>query len=551
MSDKPYRYKDDDGAMRLKGERVVYWIGPFGVLHQVFSAPDPGTVLQLAARRALEDEKDDDDDKVDKLARTLLRWLRRLLDRDPFRQVRGVDDLRRDCGPGPELDAWDLWHEQFMGEGAIRESDDFAATGALVDELRDDGRQECATLADAIEIDARIRRDNPQTTIVGLEGLGHPWGSWGKWIGEGDMVALGSGFAYPGAYLVEVARALWFAEIKPSLPVRAVFMVEHDPSGDMVAKVDKRAGATAWAWGNTATELDGNVYGAAPGVLVPHVDLLPDDARELVKQTYLPLILERDTAADPGAVLSVPASKVLLVALASNATTAPLVEVPLGELARWLHAGVKRPQRRDLVRTARALREADRLLAMHPDGTAERCITVERFPLNPEKATADMTVRWGLGPFFKRALDELPGYLRGWFVMNLSGALRLPNEGADLRVYTLAAAEWNRSFARSYDGKYDPALTPPRTLDEIALRYFSLSTRTADYIRARKGSRSDAVRKSQQVKALRDCLDRLEGSGLVVLQRQGKALAIRPPETLLEVKATRIRRRGVRKQPMK
>ncbi|MCA9000548.1 MAG: hypothetical protein KDB61_01400 [Planctomycetes bacterium] len=346
----------------------------------------------------------------------------------------------------------------------------------------------------------------------------------------------------PPKYLPLLAVALWHDRVS------RVLQLERTPDHrvhtvtvgeDSYAMIDKATSAVSWAMGGAGIELDGEQYAEAPRYLTRYVPrswaLLPEDAPRPHQQT-LPIetepLLPLAVVATGSAPYIIPpaAGKLLLLFLAGTQSPGP-VKKRLGDLTRAMQPE-GRIQRRDYVRTVDAIHALDRLCLVLPDGTGARLWTISRIPLSPDQAHADQMVTWALGADFLEQIAHHAGKLRGRFVLNLTGAMRLPTQRtALLRHYVRAAALWNDAHAPG--GAIDPRRIEPYTLEAWASIANTLSLQAVDYLKERDPKLRRKL--SEDLKGTQRDLDELCDRGLVELEKKGrKELLILPPPTLVE-----------------
>lgn len=367
-----------------------------------------------------------------------------------------------------------------------------------------------------------------------------------------------------------LARRLWRLEVRPRfarpLPVFAPHIVRVGT--DRYAKMPKQSAPMAWSFGADrqraapAVEVDGERYGSIPdalgGAMLPRsYSLLPSGHEKRPHQTALPM----DTGEAPMAlsvvvsgsapyVVSPVAAKLSLLAFSDRRVRGgELVKHTLGGLARELHPRSNRLLKRDLTTSAEALDELRRLFLFLPDGTKVQVFDVQS-PAAPDHAEATMPIRFGVTRTFAEALSvrdtprttghELERAYNGEYLINLDGALRLPNNRpAMLRNYIRAAALWNASFLPA-TGAFDPDRVRFLSLEELAIIANDLPPGVVEYLAADKAGRQRlAERRSDLAKSRkqgREMLEELEAThGLLVVEADGKGgYRLMPTEHHLE-----------------
>ena len=345
---------------------------------------------------------------------------------------------------------------------------------------------------------------------------------------------------YP--YLQWLAIAVWRAEVRPELTAPEFAPSVVVVGGEDYTKLPKPTAAISWGFGGAGVAVDDDRFTAQPDA--PRVQVVPkswsivqgEDLQCQPHQTTLPLEIPGDTpltlamGGQPGTVIPSPGGKLLVLMLAT-AHGGDMTKGPLGELARYIYPG-RRVQRSNLEQIAKVLNIADKLCAVLPDGTALRCFDV-RWPavgVDPEQV-----VGWGLGRFFldmaRRATATAHGLraLRGEFVVNLTGIMRLPRRDALLRNYIQAAALWNDANTPGKPGDFNADYLKRYTVDRWAALVNTLST--AGVARDRRKLWRD---KRDTLKDLEVLHDR----GMIRIERAGKKgeITLLPPDDLLEAR---------------
>jgi hypothetical protein len=292
--------------------------------------------------------------------------------------------------------------------------------------------------------------------------------------------------------------------------------------------------------------------------------LLPADHQRRPHQTALPVDTGQSTPPPPdaepvealalavtshqGYVMTTGAAKLALLLLASpEVRTGQLAKATLGELSALTRPDLKRIRARDHEATARSLDELRGLFVFLPDGTKVQVFDVQS-PSTPQDATPDMLLHYGLTGTFVRTLamanrgdlkgPRLTGHeYRGEFLINLTGAMRLPNNKPPLlRYYVRFASHWNASFTSG--GAFDESKMQGRTLDDWAAIANALSPAVVEYLTVKRSQQNTFDRRSQlsiERRHARDDLTLLEKKyGLIRLEQQGDLWKPLPPEEYLE-----------------
>lgn len=357
-----------------------------------------------------------------------------------------------------------------------------------------------------------------------------------RWIDDGSGPRAGLAiFAVVWARLQE-ARAT---------PSVRLLQVEHE--GAAYVQVPKVLGGIAWAFGTSGEVVDGDRYEAAPNVtryVSRSIGLVPDGR---LRQTLLPVDVAEEPLAvrvltDTQAVVSGVGGKAALLLAVAARQGGGLCKMTVDELCAWLWPEA-RIQRRDRARAVDAVRKLRSLAVVLPNGVD--------FPLwqiaAPDSSSPDGDLELTFGWSTLATADDLGGnvatMLRGRFLLNLSGAMRLKADHAlELRTYVHAAAGWNEARRGA---SFDPAFAPKGTLEELAARVNALSAPALQYLTERgKSGRRQAV--SDDRRRMKDALERLtDEAELVRVEKVGRdRLALLPPEALLEAyELTRTRGR--------
>lgn len=341
-----------------------------------------------------------------------------------------------------------------------------------------------------------------------------------------------------------LARFVWLDEVRPALAAPRYRVEAVSVSGDHYAKMPKVVAPISWGFGApgiAAVEVDGNAYAETPTLakLIPRTwALLPADHARRPHQTALALELGEAEALPvmvanaQGYVLSPQAAKLALVMLASEGVRrGGLHAADVGTLTRWTRPEARRLQPREYEATARALEELNRLWLYLPDETRVKLFDLQ-LPRTPEDAHPDMVLRWGLSGTLRAALADgirgpmLDGHeYNGEVLINLTGAMRLPNTKPDLlRYYMRAAADWNNACSA---GRFDPERVKVYTREQWAVLANALPRGVAEYLAAAKGQRTAAATRRKELSNARkraaEHLERLaEEYGLAKLEKVGR-----------------------------
>lgn len=518
---------------------------------------DPGSMHFLTARDVLGRLDDDNDDAAaDKLARALANAARDLAERvdahgalDQLAEALKHDD-------GDQADAADAWAME-----AATAWDE--ALADLLDGLGKRGKSYAAAVRERTRLRADELADALQKMSLPVEAPEAPSGLlWGEWL-DFDEVFDDVGHLCPA--LVRLADALWSDVVRPSLHAlpMAIHAVEvlgsdDDDDADLFVKLPKALAPLSWAMGGAGNvlEIDGELYAAEPTAprvcVVPRSwDLLPSAATKgPASQRVLPLQIPGDDplplaiVSQSRATLSPQAGKAALVLLATARGVDTTVRAELGDLARLIYPDT-RIRKTHLTSLARGLHELEGLYAVNPDDwTKVRCFDL-RVPIDPRRPRKDQAVEWRMGGLFMSAVrrewllrePDAVDSLRGHFVINLSGAMRLPMlRDSLLRHYVRAAAVWNDAHSRAAAGGFNPDQMPWYPMGQWLGLVNSLSTRAADYMAGKgRGGRARVSKAEDQKRGASD-LAELHDRGLLVLEKKGRSWDIRPmpPEDLLE-----------------
>ena len=401
--------------------------------------------------------------------------------------------------------------------------------------------------------------------------LYHAWWPDRTWPGTPPGTTAEAPEQRPSRFAAALCAVLWKDVVRRTLAARPFAILRVTAAdGDDYVQVDKAAAAASWAFGGTAVTIDSDEYVAEPELvtrLMPRSwEMLPAAATQRPHQYVLPLethdsgsllvaavgaaaIARKD---DGTRLVTLPAlvGKLTVIVLASVRDD-EVVSVNLGDLTRELYPEAKRLRPREYARVTEALLWTKSLHLVLPDDTAIQCFDI-RAALDPRRARPDQTIGWAIG----RHLLDLTRHgarvrnLRGYFVLNKSGAMRLPNKrSALLRHYIRAAAGWNDAHDPA-TGRFNPRLLPAHTPEQWAAMTNTMSERAAEYAAASRGRRESALRRELS-KARKEVVRNLEEladeHGLIRLELRGEEgkLVILPPDPLLEA-YDRMRKGGTR-----
>lgn len=360
--------------------------------------------------------------------------------------------------------------------------------------------------------------------------------------------------------LLQFCKALWSDVAKPELALKRSPKFRVDgvvPSdGAQYSKVPKVSGAVGWAVGRDTgveieVEVDGEHYTRAPN-LARYMSwggtILRDPHQPSERQLEIELGAEEGEVELPFApptlrggpnLLSPIAGKLGLLFLTT--TYEDIVQGTVGELAKKIFPHKTQLLARDFVAAATAIRELDRVKIVMEDGTSVRVFDL-RAPSIPERATKDQAVYWAYSRQFLEAMRYKLGPLKGEFVMNLTGAMKLEGKKPALfRHYMFACSTWNDA-KNPLTKRFDPNYLRAFETKEWAAYTNTLSQSAIEYLQGGDSSKRDKLSKDLK-KVLRD-LELLEREhGLIKVEKLGpKRFKIHPPKPLLE--AYEMQRRG-------
>ena len=353
---------------------------------------------------------------------------------------------------------------------------------------------------------------------------------FGLWI---DMEAgpddRSTGGLFPFRQILAVA--VWQEVVRPELEAERrgltarVVEVGKEGDRDQYAGIQKAIAPVAWAFGGEGNFVDigdGDQYAATPDA--PKVGVVPRsyeilaDARFTPKQGWLPLQCPGD---DPlvwaivrqtrgrhsraSEVLpSAHAGKLALVALACTLNTsqpAATTTTATGTLEQWARAINPSPryiQKSHLKSTAAGLVEMEAMVAVDlANHSRVRCFDMQ-VPLDPDNPRKETVISAKMGGLFsesvwrQRALDTgRRDSFSGYFVINLTGAMRLPvTRPSLLRNYIRAALGWNDAHGIGKGTGFMLERLPWTPLDDWLAIVNQLGQRAVDLMKEHKGSGS-------------------------------------------------------------
>ena len=341
-----------------------------------------------------------------------------------------------------------------------------------------------------------------------------------------------------------VFRAVWAKlQRERAVPVFRLMHVEHE--GSSYVQAPKVLGGIAWAFGTEGqrvaepTEVvDGDEYRAAPKVaryVSRSIGLVPEGRVQqgiLAVETTTEALAVR-VLADSQAVVSGVGGKMALLLAVLSPEGGGLCRMTVDQLCRMLWPAAKRgPQLRDrqaAVKAALALRE---LFVVLPNTVNFRLWDIAAPAAKAPTGELPITFGWSKNAEAEELGGRAAGMLRGRFLLNLSGAMRLSADHAlELRTYLHAAAGWNE--ARRGDA-FDPKFAPKGTAEELAARVNALSAPAVQYLSEQGKGRRQAA--ADDKRRLTEALERLaDEAGLIRLEKAGRGvLRLLPPGGLLE-----------------
>jgi hypothetical protein len=378
----------------------------------------------------------------------------------------------------------------------------------------------------------------------------------------------------PGERWLRVLAWAWLDErLGSALETRAAKPMRPRATGTggrEWARLPKVAGGLSWAMGGqgVTVELDGHTFSSAPGMgargqlqranMPPGYALLPANHARRPHQTALPIDAGEDApplaVAVAGATqyaLTAAAGKLGLYVMASSLDGTPR-KTTLRELTRAINPGAR------LVAThyntaAAGLVELANLRLFMPSGWAHAVFYMPALPwkeLDPDQYDAPLVA--GMDPALVNLLlaKENPATtpFRGWFLVDLTGAMGLPTKQAGLlRQYLRTAATWNAYWE---PGKGpDPGRIPTIQTEQWAALVNALPLAAVDYLQAGRHKPQGRNRLSEAISKVLDEVEDLQARGLVVIDRATrKEIRLLPPEIYLE--AWRDAKKGGRQKPL-
>lgn len=402
------------------------------------------------------------------------------------------------------------------------------------------------TLAQALRNASRRRVQAYQTKGSTLAKLWLPWHSHRRANEPSPSI------------LLQFCRALWndvakdAATLERSPKFRIGGVVPSD--GGCYSKVPKVTNAMGWAIGRDTgfeVEIDGECYTQAPelarymswGSTVLRPTTQPSErqlAIELgIEQSELELPVSPPALKEGSVHLTPTAGKLGLTLVTS--THEAIVQGTIGELARKLFPNKERLLARDYTATARAVRELERVRVVLDDGTSVRVFDL-RSPARPESATKDHPVYWAYSRHFLEALRSKLGSLKGEFIMNLTGALKLEGKTPSLfRHYLFACATWNDA-KNPLTKRFDPNYLREFELKEWAAHTNTLSQSAIEYLQGGEFSKRNKL--SDDLRKVLQDLEELETKhNLLRVEKLAQhRVKIHPPQALLD--AYEMHRKG-------
>lgn len=322
--------------------------------------------------------------------------------------------------------------------------------------------------------------------------------------------------------------------------------------------IPRIAAPMSWAFGGpgiSAATVNGDSYAlepeAAASALVPRSFMLTGSVKQperfnmpLELDPPMPLAIQVTDAT--GYALTPHAGKLALIVMAHDrAMGGKVYRWTLDALVKSLNPGGRRIESRHFKPVAEGLEQLKKLHAFLPTGQKYQVFYATGLLTDPSTAHSrkDAEVVLGIDPVFSAMTREWGG-AKGYFLINLDGAMRLDNrEPVSLRTYVRVAALWNTTFKPG--GEPDPERMKPTRIDEIGLMANNYRHGTVELLQA-QGERNQAKRArmalSEDREKTRDTLRKLAGEGLLTLKetdatgaRVGKhELVILPPDEYVE-----------------
>lgn len=352
-------------------------------------------------------------------------------------------------------------------------------------------------------------------------------------------------------FLVTLAMAVWQVRLGAGvdlskLPKAQVGTIQA--GGDTYGRIERAVGAASWAIGADGVTIDDDTYAEQPSMLNRHVprswglrQLTQQPGKRRPHQLTLPLadgatvplMVALTHPTDAGAVVPPLAGKVLLVLMA-GARHGTMVTTSLGELAKLVYPDAQRVQRRELARVVDGLRALADLRLVLPDDT-EIPLFVIRTPRAADRAFDEQGIAWELPALFGATVRQHAPALCGWFLINLSGAMRLDSRRPQLlRQYIRAASAWNDAHDPGTN-QINPARVVPYTLESWAALNNTLSLRSVDYLASDRTAQDKRRPLSDDLRETSKSLDELADAGLIRIETlsRGRELRILPPDPYL------------------
>lgn len=373
------------------------------------------------------------------------------------------------------------------------------------------------------------------------QALGTLWHAW--------LPKEGSEAAPRDSWVIRtLAHLLWVCEVKTTVSRAARrFSISAVPGDTEFAGLPKIAAGMSWALGAPGeTIVDGDAYAheptlvsdaLSPRALLPRTHgiegLFPADYLKRPHTAFLPLEYDEHEAVFAVAMadatqyaISPVAAKEALLLLASAVEAGDKPQrIVIGDIARRINPDAKRLMKSHFVNVARGFEQLRGLFLYFIDRRRVPCFDIWEAPWTPEHATKDMEFVARIHPALLQRVgvhDRDQNPFRGYFLINLSGAMALPTRKPGLlRLYVRTAAGWNAGWAPGTKGRPDPAQIQARTLTEWAALTNSMSPAAVDYLRS-KGKSGRKQDTSKARREIREWFEDLEGRKLLRLEKQGR-----------------------------
>ena len=319
--------------------------------------------------------------------------------------------------------------------------------------------------------------------------------------------------------------------------------------------IPRIAAPMCWAFGGpsiSAATVNGDAYAlepeAAASALVPRSFVLTGNIKQperfnlpLELDPPIPLAIKVTDAT--GYALTPHAGKLALIIMAHDRGMGGRVyRWTLDALVKSLNPGGRRIESSHYKPVAEGLEQLSKLHAFLPTGQKYRVFYATGLLTDPTTAHArkDAEVVLGIDPVFSAFTQEWGG-ARGYFLINLDGAMRLDNrEPVALRTYVRVAALWNTVFKPG--GEPDPGRMKPTHIDKIGLMANNYRHGTVELLQAqgdKKQAKRARIALSEDREKTRETLKKLAACGLLTLKepegKEGKhELVILPPAEYLE-----------------